>query len=203
MSKRRRVSGTDLQPFVDDFASALRGIADGVDPQSKAETLRHIADQAGLAAWNMGEEEEPPGWSTPGTASFWQIIGANLKEMRVEAGWSQERLAEAVAREGYPWKRITCAEVEAGTRRLSLEELLTLAALFAEPLLSFLRVQDDTVLELPMGVGKSEVVLELLVGAGGKVGRGGVAWNAPARILQAQKGKGAERPAADWWRTRE
>ena len=203
MSKRRTVSGTELQPFVDDFAAALRGIADGIDPETHSETLRHVADQAGLAAWTIGEDKEPTAWSTPGMASFWQIIGANLKDMRVEAGWSQERLAEAVAREGFPWKRITCAEVEAGTRRLSLEELLTLAALFAEPLVSFLRLKHDTVLELPRGVVQPEVVSELLVGAGGKVGRGGMAWHAPARVLQAQKGKGAERPAADWWRTRD
>jgi hypothetical protein len=187
---------------MDDIADALSGISGGGDPESQAEALMQAVDRAAQAAWTLAEPKATSGWSRRPSASFGEIIGANIKALRDEADWTQERLAEAMAHQGFPWKRITCAEVEASSRRVSLEEVLTLAALFAEPAITFLLPDDTIALDLPERDVLPDAVIELLLGLGGQVGRGGVAWRAPARALRRDKEKSVERPAVSLWRQR-
>ncbi len=125
----------------------------------------------------------------------------NIKALRNEAGWTQERLAGAMAAAGFSWKRITCAEVEVGSRRISLEELLGIAMLFSVPALELLIPDDSVALDMPMADVKGPQVEELLLGSGGRLGRGGVEWTAPLSVL-AMTGRTDERPAPDLWRAR-
>jgi len=149
---------------------------------------------AGMSRWTTFE------------ASFGQIIGENVKALREEAGWTQAQLAEAMTRLGFDWKRITMAEAEAASRRVTYEELVGLAVLFGVPVVELLipseAPNDTTLLAWNTGDLTASTVLELLIGSGGALGRGGLAWRAAARAAGRPRGMKDWRPAADLWRTR-
>jgi transcriptional regulator with XRE-family HTH domain len=63
-----------------------------------------------------------------------ELFVRRLKEFRMRRGVTQTALADRMAAAGYPMRRKTILEIEAGTRRLSLDEALALAfALDAAP----------------------------------------------------------------------
>ena len=123
--------------------------------------------------------------------------GQRIKELRAEAGWTQASLADAM-KPYFKWTRITVAEIETETRRLTLEELLLLAALFGEPMVSFLIPTDNTWLEPPSRDIYPDHLREMVLGAAGSVGSGGSSWKAASQVATDP----APRPAADLWRRR-
>lgn len=57
-----------------------------------------------------------------------RLVGRNLRNLRDEAGLSQAEVAEGMAAAGFPvWTKQTVADVERGTRKVSLDELAGLA----------------------------------------------------------------------------
>jgi transcriptional regulator with XRE-family HTH domain len=57
-----------------------------------------------------------------------RLVGRNLRGIRDEAGLSQAEVAEGMAAGGFPvWTKQTVADVERGTRKVSLDELAGLA----------------------------------------------------------------------------
>jgi len=57
-----------------------------------------------------------------------RLVGRNLRGIRDEAGLSQADVAEGMAAGGFPlWTKQTVADVERGTRKVSLDELAGLA----------------------------------------------------------------------------
>src|SRR4051812_30690009 len=81
--------------------------------------------RAVVAAVPRQPEEHDP-WI--GASTIHQVVGGNVRRLREEAELTQARVAEAMSRLGFDWKRITVTQVEAATRRLSLEESICLAA---------------------------------------------------------------------------
>jgi transcriptional regulator with XRE-family HTH domain len=177
---------------------ALAAIAAGED---RTDAVVEHADAAMRAAWAHAEANEPPKRGLANvecTTSFESIIADRLKETRIEAGWTQVRLAEAMAPYS-TWTRFTVAEIETGRRSVSLEELVVLASLFAEPVVRFLVPKDRrTYLDLPTTDVAPSVLVELLIGQGGVIGTGGRTWAAAARVAN----QGGPRPAPDLWAAR-
>jgi transcriptional regulator with XRE-family HTH domain len=63
-----------------------------------------------------------------------EVLGKNIRSLREATGLTQAELGEAMVSLGFPWQsRQTVAEVEAGRRPPSLEELVALAAYFDMP----------------------------------------------------------------------
>ena len=59
-----------------------------------------------------------------------QVVAENIRRIRTERGWSQERLAVSASLAGASWSRVTVTEIEAGRRPVSLEEFFLLPAMF-------------------------------------------------------------------------
>jgi transcriptional regulator with XRE-family HTH domain len=188
-----------LVDYVTQIADALTGISEGNNAE---EALAQALDGAVRAAWSLAPERARNPWDRPGEASFGGIIADHLKELRAESGWTQERLAGAMAQIGFPWRRITVAEVETDTRRVSLDELLGLAAVFGVPALTLVIPDDQTVLEWHDRSLESMTVIDLLLGEEGRMGKGGLTWKAAAQAAGAPGGTDDWRPAADLWRKR-
>jgi transcriptional regulator with XRE-family HTH domain len=175
---------------------------------SEGENVHAIVDQTIDAALREANrqfaEADVAETDWVGTWSYGALIAENLRNLRDDAQWTQSQIANAMARAGFDWKRITVAEVEGGTRRVSLEELCGLAALFAVPVLSMLLpatdesgwVEINGSLEV-----RPQILRELVLGRGGAVGEGGTRWRAPATILRNFEGDDP-RPATDLWRNR-
>jgi hypothetical protein len=49
-----------------------------------------------------------------------------LRELRDEAGWSQQIVAASMRSHGHNWRQGTVSEVETGVRRLHLDEIAAL-----------------------------------------------------------------------------
>ena len=81
--------------------------------------------QAARAAVKFGEEAYED-------VSIHVAVGRVIKRLREGAELKQESLARDMRKAGFKgWKRMTVTEVEAGRRRLTLEELIGLAGLFS------------------------------------------------------------------------
>jgi len=126
------------------------------------------------------------------------VVAWNVRALRLQAGWTQVQVAEAMAHAGFDWKRITVAEVEAGSRRVQLDEMLALAALYGVPVVSLLLPDEDVAVVMRDGrYLAADVVQELVVGAGGHVGDGGPDWPVAEHASRTPEGA---RPAAEYWR---
>ena len=127
------------------------------------------------------------------------VVASRLREARATAAWTQATLADAMGRLGFPWARITVAEIEGLRRAVSIEELLGLAILFGKPLVSFIipaAAERIRVGELEL---RQEEVDELVVGPEG-VGSGETSWELPRRLAGVLDELGDWRPAPDYWR---
>jgi transcriptional regulator with XRE-family HTH domain len=175
---------------------------------SEGENVHEIVDRTIDAALREANrqfaEAEVTETAWVGTWSYAELIAENLRNLRDDARWTQGQLANAMTRVGFDWKRITVAEVEGGTRRVSLEELCGLAALFAVPVLSMLLPATDESgwVEINDSIDvRPQILRELVLGRGGGVGEGGTRWRAPATIL-LNLASDDRRPATDLWRNR-
>lgn len=89
-----------------------------------------------------------------------EAVGRRVRALRTDRGWTQQQLADEMERLGFPWKRITVAEVEGVRRRsVSVDELLGLALLFREPVPGFLLLAPGEELAL---AGTNDTVLNAL-----------------------------------------
>lgn len=66
------------------------------------------------------------------------FTATRVRELRREAGTSQEGLAASMREQGFPWYQTTVVRVEAGGRPVTLDEAGALAGIFGVPLGSLL-----------------------------------------------------------------
>ena len=69
-----------------------------------------VLSQAGLVT-----EPRAPGKSEPSKAEFSRTLGLNLQRLRMERGWSQERLAHMAGIAGYTYQKFEKGESKPGT----------------------------------------------------------------------------------------
>ncbi len=189
---RRSKLPESVRSKLDALGVSLEAIVDGEDRTGE---VGEAVDAAVRAALAESRKRRYGSWSTPFSASFAEIIAERLKTLRSDAGWTQAQLAEAMHLYFPTWGRVTVAQVEATSRRLSFEELVVLGALFAVPVVDLL-VPTDVTLNLPTTDLAPEVLRELLVGAGGRIGKGGLDWSAAMQVASEP----GPRPATDLWR---
>jgi len=200
-AKRTDAPASELQPHLKAITEAIAAISRGESPQDHVEAVYRATDSAIREAWSLAPHG-PLSWDSPLSASFAEIIGDNVRVLREEAEWSQEQLALAMERAGFAWKRLTVTQVEGTSRRLSLEELLAIAALFAVPAIKLMLPDERTALEWPNSDLQAAAVHELFLGRGGSVGEGGVRWRVPIAALGGPADARDYRPAVDLWRNR-
>lgn len=130
---------------------------------------------------------------------YQSIVAWQLKRLRLEANTTQAQLAEAVNRLGFSWSRVTVAEIEAGSRRVSLEELVAIAALFATPLIELLLPAPFHYLRLPNGrIAEPTELLSLVTGIGSDEEEYGFRmWSAALNIAGVRPTEEDWRPAVN------
>ena len=72
-----------------------------------------------------------------------ELIGDNIRSLRLVAGLTQAELAAAMKTLGFRWIRQTVAETEAGRRDATIEELVAIAAYFEMPLHAIIAAPQD------------------------------------------------------------
>lgn len=63
----------------------------------------------------------------PTSMSPQTVLAQRLRRLRERRGWSQEQLASRLADRGLVWQRTTVAKVEAGSRQVTVDELVAVA----------------------------------------------------------------------------
>jgi transcriptional regulator with XRE-family HTH domain len=117
---------------------------------------------------------------------FADVTRQRVRELREEAGISQSALGTAMY-VAFGWSRETVTKVESGVRKLNLEELLLLAALFQVPALELLLPKEGETLELSAGqYAGAALVRELLLGNGGRLGSGLQVWPAASSLAAGE-----------------
>jgi hypothetical protein len=197
VSPVRRTTPSPLDEPLAEIADALAAMARGEDRH--AALLAAVDKATRTALVEAGTHGLDP-WRTF-SETFRGIIGDNVKKLRLEAQWTQAQLGEAMTHLGFDWKRITVAEIEVASRRISFEELTGLAVLFAVPVIKMLLPTQGVALDWAQGDLTRAAVEELLVGRGGTIGTGGVDWAAAARAVGNGLGPNG-RPAVNLWRHR-
>lgn len=183
-----------LDAGVDQLATTLWRITEGDFPEGLEEANARL-EEALSAAYRLGEAKATDRPMMARTADFATIVAERIKEHRLTAEMTQSALADAMTRAGFDWKRITVAEVEAGTsgkperrssaRRVALEELMALAAIFRVPMVSLL-LPDPEKEYLAWTRSRSlsaSDVEELVLGRGGQAGKGGETWPVADHVL--------------------
>lgn len=194
------MSRRNLDQHLTELTSALKRLAEGEADETSVDAAFDHAYRAALRA--------RPRRSRPAAAvSFAEATAANLKNLRQEAGIMQADLAAAMSGVGFPWDRQRVADSEFGprSRRLTLEEVAALAGVFAVPMVTLLLPPDGTDLQLTKSRRvPADVLRELMLGRGGRIGTGGPRWGAAAFVAGLSK-RGVVRPAVALWsrRTRE
>jgi transcriptional regulator with XRE-family HTH domain len=70
-----------------------------------------------------------------------QKIGQNIKELRMQAGYTQEMLSAKLQVEGCDITRSALAKIEVGQRHLYVDELIALQKIFRIPYETLLKVK--------------------------------------------------------------
>lgn len=133
------MTGFDSEKTVQELAGVLEAVAAGnADYKALDRALQDVKGatlEERSRRWRAQLEES----GGPTILSFGDVAARNLKRLRTEAGRTQAELAEDMNRIGFrQWSRVTVAEAESTKRKLSLEELLGLAALFDRPVVGLL-----------------------------------------------------------------
>lgn len=69
-----------------------------------------------------------------------EMIGRQLRLLRLSRKWSQQEVADRMKPFGYTWRQSTVGKIEAAQRPLRIDELVDLAVLFEVPAAQFLEV---------------------------------------------------------------
>ena len=197
MNQRAPRSPRRLTAHTRAVEKALEAVANNV---ADLRELEIVFDRARRAASAMASASPPERthWNTS-EDDYAGIIATNFTALLDQCGWKQSDLAEAMNGLGFRWTRVTVAEIKGRDRKISLEELVGLAALFAVPVLHFLLPDDFTFLVLNERDSLDpREVCELVLGAGGVKGDGGLHWEAAARVCDRLP-KDQVRPAVDLW----
>lgn len=115
---------------------ALWKLSQGAPLREVGPDFQLILDEPIQAATLAGESARRS--RLPREVDFGTVIREAIAARRRKAELTQEALAAEMRSRGFDWKRITVAEVETGTRKVALEELLALAELFGETMVRFL-----------------------------------------------------------------
>jgi transcriptional regulator with XRE-family HTH domain len=190
----------ELTPYLDAIGNALAAIASDRDVDTHEVALPKALDAALQAAVGLAKRKRGVSWTSLFESSYTAIIAENLRNLRLEAGWTQQQLANAMTAIGFGWARETAVEVERYGRKLQLEEVLGIAALFSVPVVELLLPDEETALDMPKAHLEREQLRELMVGRGGRIGEGGADW--VAGIYALGGGRTVERPAVDLWQNR-
>ncbi len=189
----------EVRSSITELTSALTEIVAGKNTAKALAEVRSAAERAVDAARAAREDNaEQPEWQ--GVIQFQEVIGKRLRAAREMAGRTQAQLAEAMTRLAFNWKRITVAEVERGSRRVSFEELLGLAALFGVPMMVFANPPPGARIKFAGTRSLDAVdVQELLVGpADRRLKPGGDPdWPAARHAASLKKGDSDWRPVVD------
>jgi len=59
------------------------------------------------------------------------MVGQNCRARRAAKGWTQAELARQMVEKGFGWVRATVSEIERGGRHVTVDELVSLAEIFA------------------------------------------------------------------------
>lgn len=70
-----------------------------------------------------------------------QQIGKNIKELRIQSGYTQEMLSAKLQVEGCDITRSALAKIEVGQRHLYVDELIALQKIFRVPYETLLKVK--------------------------------------------------------------
>lgn len=154
------------------------------------------------------EPDERDERDEPEEVTFVDVCAREVRRAREDSGWTQEQLAGAMRKAGYPWQRVTVAEVEGGGRRVSLEELLAVAILFGVPMVRFLLPGSGDYLRLPEGTRcyrtlSHDTVAMLMLGPDSELGAVARTWERPAHVARARGGRPEWRPAPAMWAKRQ
>lgn len=182
------------------ISSALR-MAFGTNGSDQAEALA-VAYEYFVAAKVLAvrtAQRRAPAAGEVQAVDFTDIVASRLQEHRVMAGITQAYLAAVMKRLGFKWSRMTVTEVEGGSRKVALDELLALAALYAVPMVEFLLPYEGESLRYPaLGDVEGSVVQVMVVGPSD-----GPNW-APALTLTLDQPDAPNwRPAYPYWEKRE
>ncbi len=144
----------------------------------------------------------------PRVVTFGQRVAEEVRRAREDAGWTQAQLADAMREAGHAWSRVAVAEVEAQSRRVSLEELLALAVLFGLPMVRFLLPRPGDCMELSADTRfyrtlDDSAVSEMFLGPGSRLAPVDGAWERPAHVAKVRPGEPDWRPAPQLWRNRD
>jgi transcriptional regulator with XRE-family HTH domain len=193
----------EIASAIETLTKAMLDLAEGQDPAPSSRVAADAFNVALNTATKYGARNRPKvsGFLKPNLAEFGDIVGARLKSLRTEVGWTQERFAQTMTQCGWQWSRVTTAEVESSDRRLSMEELFTVAALFSVPAIELMLPDQKQALDLQHAALDTDEVRELLLGRGGKVGTGELGWPVAQRALGSPK-RTVVAPASDLWRVR-
>lgn len=80
-----------------------------------------------------------------------EVLASNVRRYRTAAGWTQGELSSRLNDLHVQWTRLTVLEVEAGRRKVAIDELLTLAQVFGKPILTMVLPIDE--FEVALGDG--------------------------------------------------
>ena len=199
MPARSRIP-TELTAPLDAIGKALAGISSDQDVDAHQQSLYRALDAGLQAAVALARRKQQTSWTRPLEASFTEIVAFNLRNLRLEAEWTQQQLAEAMTAIGFTWARETVVEVERTGRKVQLEEIVGIAALFGVPMVELLLPDDKTALEMPGTSLNRPQLTEFTLGQGGVIGEGGPEWVASTRVLGQDQT--VDRPAPDLWRNR-
>jgi hypothetical protein len=189
----------ELRSCLEHISDALERLANGDDA---TDDLVNVTGQAARVASELAAASERTSDSPAKVTTFHKALCANVKTLRNEAKITQAALAAAMTSIGFDWKRITCAEVETAKRRLTIEEVVGVAALFAVPAITLFHPHHDTAIAWHQGDLSGEEVSTLFVGPGGSVSGGGPTWRAARRALGKTPNARDERPADALWKHR-
>ena len=219
--KKAEASTDGVAAMVNDIAALVQRAMETAMTADDFDRLKNsLAEQANKAeiagvlmmADLHGEYEEEP-------IDFVDVPAVRFREFRVLSGWTQSGIAMHMSNLGYGWNRTTVVEIERLRRAIGLEELLALAALFSIPVVHFLVPPDESYVWLPRewkGVGvaapgdettappgrtiSDSEAIELLLGPGATLGKGGLDWELPKKVAFVTGVD--ERPAIDFWAER-
>ena len=139
-AKKRRDGLEEIGDYLEAIRANLWDVAVDGSPMSRDRREALEADlldaiEAALAERQRRRAAEPlPDNPLLRRVTVTDVVAAAIRTIRDNAELTQAEMARLMVKAGFvTWKRITVAEVESGKRKLSIEEMMGVAALFDVP----------------------------------------------------------------------